>query len=247
MSSNILITGGSGRLGQECKNIFYSAFAPSSRELNILSEPALTEYILKYNIKRIIHLAAMTDVRLCEQDKAKAYETNVLGTKNVVQASLKSKIDYFLYVSTACVFPGNGEIDSYAEDDFPFPKNYYGLTKLLAEQIIECGLKNQVKYNIIRTNFTSMPWEYEKAFTDRFGTYLFARDVAKGISDIFKAQPDDSIIHICGNKKMSMYEYAILGGSRVEKMSLSDYSGPPLTINMCLKTKNWHPYDIGKE
>ena len=44
---------------------------------------------------------------------------------------------------------------------------------------------------------------------------------------------------------MSMYELALLAGSKnVGKMTLADYKGPPLTIDMSLSTKRWKKYKI---
>lgn len=62
----------------------------------------------------------------------------------------------------------------YDEDSLPNPKHYYGLTKLLAEEIVKSYNAEHFKTIVTRTNFTTMPWEYPKAFTDRYGTYLFA-------------------------------------------------------------------------
>jgi hypothetical protein len=89
-----------------------------------------------------------------------------------------------------------------------------------------------------------MPWEYPKAFTDRYGTYLFAQGVAKGIRDILESETEERIIHLCGDRKISMYEYAVAGGSKVEPMTLADYKGPPLTKNMSLGTKVWRKYGL---
>jgi len=52
------------------------------------------------------------------------------------------------------------------------------------------------------------------------------------------------VIHICGDKKISMYEYASLGWSDVGKMTLWDYNWVNLTKDMSLITHNWHTYKI---
>lgn len=74
----------------------------------------------------------------------------------------------FIYVSTACVFDGHSEM--YSEESIPYPENFYSLTKLLGEYVVN-RLSNSL---IIRTNFVGrQKWPYSKAFADRFGTYLF--------------------------------------------------------------------------
>jgi hypothetical protein len=46
---------------------------------------------------------------------------------------------------------------------------------MIAEEIVKTYNSISMHTIVVRTNFTSMPWEYPKAFTDRFGTYLFAQ------------------------------------------------------------------------
>jgi hypothetical protein len=73
---------------------------------------------------------------------------------------------------------------------------------------------------------------------------LFPQGVAKGLKDIIMYNPANPIIHICGDKKLSMYEYAKAGGSNVAPLTLKEYKGPLLTINMSLTTKYWHLYKL---
>ena len=98
---------------------------------------------------------------------------------------------------------------------------------------------------IIRTNFAPKEqWKYPKAFVDRFGTYLFADGVAKGVFDVVQKK-EKGIIHVVGDKRMSMYELALLAGSKnVGKMTLEEYQGPPLTVDMSLSTNRWKKYKI---
>lgn len=131
------------------------------------------------------------------------------------------------------------------ENDLPYPKNFYSLTKLMGELVVqESKLK---KWLIIRTNFVpKTPWPYPKAFTDRFGTYLFADDVAGGIRELIQAKMT-GIVHLCGNKKMSMYELAKTLSPKVQPITLEDYQGPPLTVDMSLTTKRWKKYKISRK
>ena len=97
---------------------------------------------------------------------------------------------------------------------------------------------------IIRTNFVARKkWPYEKAFTDRFGTYLFSDQVAKAISDVYYKKLN-GLIHIVGDKKISMYDLAKLTTPEIQPMTINDYDGPPLTIDMTLDSINWQKYKI---
>jgi len=235
----ILVTGGSGSLGSELQKFFPDCLSPSSNDLDIRNKESIKNYLKIHSIDIVIHTAAITSVRLCEENKKLAWNTNVQGTKNLVDCILKfnSKIK-FVYLSTACVFDGNSGM--YDEDDIPYPENFYALTKLLGESEIS-KLSNSV---IIRTNFVSKkPWPYPAAFTDRFGTYLFASNVAMGIKEILESDLS-GLVHIVGDKKISMYELAKITTPNVLPMKIDEYDGPTLTMDMSLDSKRWKKYSL---
>ena len=238
---NILITGASGDLGQSLRKVFPDACCPSHKEMDITEINSVMKTILKFKPDAVIHAAALVGIRECEENKKKAWLTNVEGTQNIVDAVKKLGSNcYLIYMSTACVFAGENE-KYYTENDIPSPKNYYSLTKLCGEIIT----RQHGNACIIRTNFVpKKQWKYPKAFIDRFGTYLFSDNVAIGIQEVAKKK-EKGIIHIVGDKRMSMYELAILAGSKnVGKMSLDEYKGPSLTVDMSLSTKRWKKYKI---
>ena len=237
----ILITGSSGALGTELKKKFPNAITPNHKELDITEKNKVKEFFEKMNIRIVIHAAAITSVRTCEEEKELAWKTNVEGTKNLVDTLIQTKPNgKFIYLSTACVFEGN--IGMYKESSIPYPENFYALTKLLGEHEV----KRIPNHLIIRTNFTAKKkWPYPKAFSDRFGTYLFAKDVANGIEDIFNSDLN-GIIHIVGDEKMSMFQLAKITTPDIESMTMDDYSGPKLTMDMSLDSEKWEKYKISK-
>ena len=237
----VLITGGSGALGQSLKKVFRSAFCPTRKEMDVSSQKSVEKIILSYKPDTLIHAAALVGIRECEEDKKKAWLTNVEGTQNIVNALKKLNNGcYLIYMSTACVFAGENK-KFYTEDDIPAPKNYYSVTKLCGE----IATRQYPNTCIIRTNFVpKQQWKYQKAFVDRFGTYLFSDNVAEGIKDVMKKKAK-GIIHIVGDKRVSMYGLALLAGSKnVGKTALDEYKGPQLTIDMSLSTKRWKKYKM---
>jgi dTDP-4-dehydrorhamnose reductase len=235
----VLITGGSGSLGTELKKQFQDCLCPSHSELDITDKKAVHEMFKKNDIDLVIHAAALTKIRPCEENKQLAWNTNVNGTKNLADAVLSTKPSIpLLYISTACVF--DGHTGMYVESSIPYPENFYALTKLVGEHEVN-RLPN---YLIIRTNFVAKTrWPYPKAFTDRFGTYLFADDVAKGIYDVQKENMS-GCVHIVGDKKISMFELARMTTPQVQPMTIKEYSGPRLTMDMSLDTERWKKYKI---
>ncbi len=238
----ILITWGTGRLWKACRKIFPDALYPSSKDMDITDPQQVKTYISQNKPDSVIHLAALAGIPDCEKNKEKAWNINVEGTKNILTACRDNSVSKFLYLQTACIF--SWEDAPYDENSLPDPKHYYWFTKAIAEEIVKSYNSDTLTTLIARTNFTTMPWEYEKAFTDRFWTYLFAQWVAKWLKDFIKDNKWEKIIHICGERKISMYDYATLGWSKVWKMNLWDYSWPNLTRDMSLITKKWETYKI---
>ena len=117
---------------------------------------------------------------------------------------------------------------------------FYALTKLLGEYEV----KNLKDHIIIRTNFAGKSkWPYPKAFTDRFGTYLFPEQVATGIMDVLKENLN-GLVHIVGDKKISVFDFAKITTPDVLPMTIKEYSGPRLTMDMSLDTEKWKRYKI---
>ena len=235
----VLITGGTGSLGIELQKIFPENISPTHEELDITNKEQVKKIFQQNKIDTVIHTAAITKVRKCEDDKQLAWNVNVEGTKNLIDAIIHSKLNInFVYVSTACVFDGHSEM--YTEKSIPYPENFYSLTKLLGEFEVN-RLPNAT---IIRTNFVpKKPWPYEKAFTDRFGTYLFVDQVANGINDTIKEKLT-GIVHIVGDKKISVFELAKMTTPQIEPMTINDYSGPKLTMDMSLDSIRLRKYKI---
>jgi len=234
-----LITGGTGALGSELKNIFPESISPSHKHFDICNSNSVHDFFDNQKIDTVIHTAALTTVRGCEENKSQAMQINVQGTKNLIYNFKNSNPQgKFVYISTACVFDGHSSM--YNENSTPYPENFYSLTKLLGEYVVN-KFKNSL---IIRTNFIARKkWPYPKAFTDRFGTYLFANQVALGIKDVLNENLQD-VVHIVGNKKISMFELAKITTPEIQPMTLQEYSGPKLTIDMSLDSKFWKKYSL---
>ncbi len=163
MSQTIVITGANGLLGQKlvnlcCANKEYNVVVlakGSNRNSNTVGyrylEIDLTDFdkvsqlINKVKPDIVINAAAMTNVDECEDEKEACDTINVKLVQELVNLC-ETHNSYLLHISTDFIFDGkNGP---YKEDDEPNPLNYYGLSKLKSEQIIE---RSTLKYAIIRT------------------------------------------------------------------------------------------------
>ena len=89
----------------------------------------------------VVHLAAVVGDPACNMDISRAYETNVNGTKNIVELMKMFPDKKLLFASSCSVYgKSNGFVN---EDSEANPVDYYGMLKLAGENIVKT-LKNHV-------------------------------------------------------------------------------------------------------
>ena len=143
----LLITGASGLFGSKLAEIAitknYEVYSGYNQEkpafgapihFNILDENRVEEVFKELNPTIVVHAASLTNVDKCETNKTLAWKINVEGTSHIAIAT-KRNYAFLVYISTDYIF--NGEVGQYTETDSPDPINYYGLTKLRAEDVIK--------------------------------------------------------------------------------------------------------------
>lgn len=131
-----LITGFKGQLGYDIVRELeergeYDYLAVDIDEMDITDREKVFSVIKGYKPDVIFHCAAWTAVDKAEVEKELCEKINVLGTKNIVDASIDigAKI---VYISTDYVFDGT-KSGLYNEEDLPNPKSVYGVTKYKGE------------------------------------------------------------------------------------------------------------------
>lgn len=163
----IVITGVNGLLGYEIaqaasnKEIKFAGIGRKSLsdieknkyfKIDIRNFELLEKFVKRYMPNIIIHCAAWTDVDLAEEvsNREEVYSINVNGTNNLVKICNKYNIK-LMFISSDYIFSGDGTAPWKEKVVIRGnPKNFYGITKLIAEQIIYYNLK---KYYIIRTSW----------------------------------------------------------------------------------------------
>jgi dTDP-4-dehydrorhamnose reductase len=137
LSHRILLTGGTGRLGQELTRLLPGLIAPPHRELDIVQPHTIQAALDRYAPTVLVHAAAYTDVAGAERDQDTCWGINVVGTRHLVGAAREHGLR-LVHISTDYVFYGNRGL--YKEDDPVGPvRNYYALSKLVAEEIVRCA------------------------------------------------------------------------------------------------------------
>lgn len=223
----ILITGGSGRLGSAILSMV-DCVAPGRGEMNINSFHECNACIGYHNPEVVIHCAGLVSAMACDQDKRSAWAANVEGTRNVARASRGRR---FIYISTDYVFDGGR--GNYNEADLPNPVNYYGLTKLIGEQIA-LDYPNAL---VVRVPFRRSPWPYDNAWTDQWTSCRWADEAA---ADVLKAadMKVSGVLHI-GGERRSIYDLARSIKSDVKPGTI-DTCRIRLPKDTSLDSSKWH-------
>jgi dTDP-4-dehydrorhamnose reductase len=198
--SRVLVTGAAGVVGGYVAETFVDhELIPTDivgdvERLDVRDADAVRRFVRDRRPDVVVHLAAATDVDVCEQDPDFAFSTNAIGTQNVALACQEADAT-MVYTSTAGVFGGE-KVEPYTEFDAPAPANVYGHSKLAGERIVESLLG---RYYIVRAGWMVGGGAKEKKFVgmllrqlrdgsttlravdDKLGTPTYAKDLAGGI------------------------------------------------------------------
>ena len=176
MASHAIITGAAGLIGQYLLNAA-PRWAPdwdvrgiTRQDADLIDAACLTGVVRSLKPLAIIHCAALSRTKDCEQDSERARRINVEATAHLAQLSQNIP---FIFLSSGEVF--DGKTGWYRESDEPNPINVYGQTKLEAERVV---LQNP-RHTVIRIVLT--------AGTSQHGDRSFVEDmcrVAKAGKDV---------------------------------------------------------------
>ncbi|PWI48908.1 hypothetical protein CEE45_04030 [Candidatus Heimdallarchaeota archaeon B3_Heim] len=157
----VLVTGAAGSIGKELvrqlinleaevvraldideTGLFYLDQLIESERLRVLIGDIRDSKRVKFaleNVDIVFHAGALKHVPLCEYNPFEAIKTNIVGTQNLIQASLTNNVKKFITIST---------------DKAINPTNVMGATKLLAERLtiaanLYVGLKD-ISFSAVR-------------------------------------------------------------------------------------------------
>lgn len=160
--SKILITGGAGFIGSHtidallargeeviCLDNFNDYYSPKRKEKNILHNlnkegfslektdisdfKKLSSIFKKYNVDKIIHLAARAGVRPSLENPFIYEETNIKGTLNLLELARQHKISKFIFGSSSSVYGRNKKVPFSESDRTDNAISPYAATKKAGE------------------------------------------------------------------------------------------------------------------
>ena len=234
----ILVTGSNGLLGQKLTELLEKdpsvkliatargkSVLPITQgefhALDITDGKAVDEVFARTKPDVVINTAAMTQVDQCETEREACWTANVTSVENLVKACEKHNV-HMVHVSTDFIFDGTrGPLD---ENEKPNPVNYYGESKLAAEEVVK---KSKTGWSILRTvlvfgitrdmsRSNIVLWvknslEHGKSIqvvNDQWRTPTLAEDLAQGCYLAAKKKAT-GIYNISGKDFLTPYDIAI--------------------------------------
>lgn len=198
-NKHILVTGGSGRLAFELKKHLEAEYV-GIENFDFIYQVPKGEYDL------ILHMGAFTDVQKAEKEVKKCFDTNVVGTYNLVEAY---KDTPFIYIST-----------EYANK----PLGVYALTKQLGEEVV----KTHPNHLILRTSFKPTPFPFPYAYEDQYTQGDYVDVIAECLADISANFLNKNItgnkITYLGTGRKTMLEMAMRTRPDVLPNKVDDYN-----------------------
>ncbi len=283
----VLVLGANGLLGQslirrfkEEYDLYASSLEPEAmfdyteipyyqRDLTVRYDTADLMQEIKPDV--IINTAAMTDVDLCEVEREAAWKINVKAVENILEAC-RSLNPVIVQISADYVFDGNNA--PYSESDPMNPLNYYGRSKMSAENIIRNSsfeyiiARTQVVYGTgrkVRKNFVT--WVVDalrnnqkiRVVNDQKGTPTYVHDLSEGIYKLMNYN-EFGLYHISGSESISRYDFALkiaetfnLNADLIEEISSAELRQAALrptnssfTQNKFINRARWQTHGIAE-
>ncbi|GAA4005882.1 dTDP-4-dehydrorhamnose reductase [Hymenobacter fastidiosus] len=252
MIKRVLITGSNGLLGQKLVALLHqqaeveiiatsrgsnklATLFPAVRfvSLDVTDLQQVQQVLQAEQPTHLIHTAAMTNVDECELNQAACWLQNVTAVENLVAGCAQLAV-HLLHVSTDFIF--SGEQGPLTEDAAPAPVNFYGQSKLAAEQVVRAG---SAQWSIVRTVLVyGTAHEYGRSnivlwvrdslragkqiqvVDDQFRTPTLAEDLAQGCWLVVKHNAP-GIFNISSRELLTPFQMAI---------QVADYFGLDKTL-----------------
>jgi dTDP-4-dehydrorhamnose reductase len=250
-----LVTGSAGLIGSQVvkdliqkNHAVYSCYHTQKplqgipTHLDLTDENQIIQTLEKIKPDRMIHLAAMTGVDLCETEKEIATMINTKATETLAKQAAKINA-FFLYVSTDYVFNGINGLKK--EDDTTNPLGFYGKSKLEGELVLNklasnwCIARTSTPFGIhpIKKSFPLWVKENLEAkkeipvLVDQFTSPTYVPNLSKMLIEITTRRITGTL-HVSGATRISRYALAELVADKL-------HLDKSLLIPTKIDTMNW--------
>lgn len=155
MKDKVLVTGGAGFLGSHVADQLLERFdvvvlddlsggfrdnvnpGAAFVEGSILDHPLVDRLFAEHRFRYVFHLAAYAAEGLSHFIKRFNYQNNLIGSVNLINASVNTGVACFIFTSSIAVY-GAGQLPMH-EDMIPQPEDSYGISKFAVEQELKAS------------------------------------------------------------------------------------------------------------
>ena len=258
------ITGSDGVLGKKIRKVLPFKFY--SLNQNILNFNKVFKWINSREYDLVIHLAAIVPTNEVNKNFKKAKSVNVSGTKNLINAVLKTNKPpkWFFYASTSHVYSIKYKNKKFSEQSLINPYSKYGKTKRDGEKILEKHFNNKKTKFCIGRIFSFTDKLQKKPFVipsllakiknsknkeifienmNHYRDFLSTKDIALAINTLFKKKKI-GIYNIGSGRKINLKTIAsIIGKKNNKKVIFSKDNKATYLVsnNSRLKKLGWKP------
>lgn len=152
--TRVLVTGGAGYVGSHCVKaataaghdcVVYDNLLFGHRDLvrwgpliegDVRDRAPLVRTMKVHRIEAVMHFAALAYVGQSVTEPALYYDTNINGTRSLLDAMVEAGVKHLVFSSTCAVYGEPSDVPI-MEATTPRPINPYGFTKLACERMIE--------------------------------------------------------------------------------------------------------------
>ena len=208
----------------------------------------LRELLEKEKPDVLVNTMGYSNIDFCELNKSDTEMLHVEVTEKICKLCENIGTKQ-IFLSSDYVF--DGEKGNYSEDDVPNPVNYYGLSKLKAEQLI---LKNPIN-TVIRTSVI-YDWDYRARFfnsviknlqnnqeinatTDVYNSVTFLDNLVESIFKVITLN-QNGIFHVVDSACVNRFEFAEMIAKifRLDKNLIKTVSVQDEPKNIAKRPKN---------
>ena len=192
----------------------------------------------KYKFTHVIHFAAESHVDNSIKNCMPFINSNIIGTVNLLEQSVKHNVEMFLHISTDEVFGAITDPNKFNEQSPISPQNPYSASKASAENfVVAYGNTYKLPYIIINSSNNYGPWQHKEKLIPKtiinclhdikipvYGNgkqirdWLYVEDTAEIIETIFYKGKTNQRYCIGGDMEISNIELVKI---IIDKLSVS--------------------------
>lgn len=244
-SGSVLITGGTGFIGshlarklvQRGNDVILFDLYPNEQSIqdivgsvtivkgDVVDYQGLVDTIKKHNVSSVIHTAAMLSVAAADELR-RAYNVNIEGTFNLLEACRTQGVDRIVFVSSLAAFGPNTPFP-FHDKSYREPASFYGVSKVCGEVLgTFYSLTHGLDFRCVRLAVVIGPGRRGQGATVSFSK--FVEDVVLGKPGVILV-PDYTILPIIHVDDVSSLLLALWQADNVSERILMS-GGVPIPI-----------------